>query len=477
MEKKANNYPVAFNSMFREYDIRGRINDDELNPNNVYRIIKAYSLYLSKRNITKAIVGYDNRDCSPSLAEAAIKALRDCGIDVVFIGLTLTPIVYWTQYHLESEGAVMITASHNPNGWSGFKLAKGYSKTLEPHDIIEVFNYLDEDFDVKTQGTYEEKDTRDAYIENIVSKIKMGPKQIRVVTENANGGAGLFMNEVFQKLGCITFQLNPEPDVTYPKYFPNPSEISSRKTMIEMVKHPYVHADLGLFLDGDGDRIGVVDNNGENVWSDIILAVLARQLLEKKKGATIIYDVKCSKALEEVILKYGGNPVMWKTGHSYIKAKMHELKAELAGERSGHIFVGGDDYYSFDDAVFVSAKLIEFLSWHEETLAEILDEFPKYVTSPEIKTHCADETKYGVVEKIVAEMKERYPGKVCDINGARVQFDGGWGLIRASSNLPELVIIIEANNMETVKEIRKVFKEILAKYPEVDKDWKNDIEE
>ena len=244
-----------------------------------------------------------------------------------------------------------------------------------------------------------------------------------------------------------------------------------------MVKHKYVHADLGLFLDGDGDRIGVVDNNGENVWSDIILAVLARQLLEKKKGATIIYDVKCSKALEEVILKYGGNPVMWKTGHSYIKAKMHELNAELAGERSGHIFVGGDDYYSFDDAVFVSAKLIEFLSWHEETLAEILDEFPKYVTSPEIKTHCADETKYGVVDKIVAEMKERYPGKVCDINGARVQFDGGWGLIRASSNLPELVIIIEANNMEKVKEIRKIFKEILKKYPEVDQDWKNDIEE
>lgn len=478
MDKKQNNFPIEFNSMFREYDIRGRVNDTEMCPENVYRIVKAYCKYLQKRNITKAVVGYDNRDCSIALANSAIKALRDAGIDVYFIGLTLTPIVYWAQYFFKSEGAVMITASHNPNGWSGFKLAKGYSKTLESFDIVEVFNYLDEELDIKPTklGNLVEQNVRDEYISDVVSKIKMGDRKIKVVTEGANGGAGLFMNEVFERLGCLTFQLNAEPDVTYPKYFPNPSNIDARKSMIEMVKHPYVKADLGVFLDGDGDRIGVVDNNGNNIWSDMILAILSKQLLKKKGNAKIVYDVKCSKALEEVILKYGGTPIMWKTGHSYIKAKMHEVGADLAGERSGHIFVGGDDYYAFDDAVFVAAKLIEYLSWSKKSLAEEIDEFPKYVTTPEIKASCKDELKYGVIDKVTETFKSMFPNKVCDINGARVQFENGWGLIRASSNLPEVVIIIEADTMEHVKEIRKTFKDVLKNYPEISSNWDNDIE-
>ena len=221
-------YSQAFNSMFREYDIRGRVCDEELCPENVYKIVKAYSVYLKKRNITRSVVGYDNRKCSPSFAEAAIKALRECGIDVYFIGLALSPLAYFAQYHLKCEGAVMITASHNPDGWSGFKLASGYSKTLEPDDIKEVYSYLDTSGDIGRIGDYTEVDVRDAYIDDIVGRIHMGKKKMRVVLDAGNGGAGVFVYEVFQRLGCMTFQLHCDPDTSYPNYFPNPSLLEGR---------------------------------------------------------------------------------------------------------------------------------------------------------------------------------------------------------------------------------------------------------
>ena len=471
-------FTQAFNSMFREYDIRGRVSDAELCPENVYRIVKAYAKYLQRRNITKAVVGYDNRECSPSFAEASLRALRELGIHVYYIGLALSPMAYFAQYHLQCEGAVMVTASHNPSDWSGFKLANGYSKTLEPADIREVYDLVDSDDAPfkKEEGAFTQVDVRDAYIESIVSRIHMGPKKPRLVLDAGNGGAGLFIYEVFQRLGCMTFQLNCDPDITYPHYFPNPSDLKGRAKLREMVTHPYIHADLGLSFDGDGDRIGVIDNNGNNIWSDIILAYIAKNLLAKKKGITVVYDVKCSQALTQVVQDNGGNPVMWKTGHSYIKAKMHELNADIAGERSGHIFIGGDNYYGFDDAVFVAAKLVEALSYDEDTIAEAIAKFPQYVTSPEIKAHCADDKKYGIVEEIVETFKARYPGKVIDVNGARVQFENGWGLVRASSNLPELVLIFEATTREGLLEIRQIFKNVLSAYPDIAQKWDNDVE-
>lgn len=473
---RSDKYSAAFNSMFREYDIRGRVCDEELCPESVYRIVKAYSKYLLRRNINRAVVGYDNRKCSPSFAEAAIKALRECGIDVYYIGLALSPLAYFAQYHLKCEGAVMITASHNPDGWSGFKLANGYSKTLEPDDIDEVYALLDTPDDDVKEGAYSEVDVRDAYIDDICSRIHMGKKKLRVVLDAGNGGAGLFVYEVFQRLGCTTFQLNCDPDTNYPHYFPNPSLLEGRQRMREMILHPYIHADIGLSFDGDGDRIGVIDEKGNNIWSDTVLALIAKQLLEKKKGSTVVFDVKCSKQLVDVIEQNGGHAVMWKTGHSYIKSKLHELNAELAGERSGHIFISGDDWYGFDDAVFVAAKLVEFLSNQEETVSKIVADFPQYVTSPEIKAHCADTVKYGIVDELTAKLKEMYPGRVCDINGARVSFDHGWGLVRASSNLPELVLIFEGDTRETMMEIRKVFKDLLSKYSEISSVWDNDVE-
>lgn len=469
---------TEFKSMFREYDIRGRVSDDELNERSVYSIIKSYATYLKRRNISSAVVGYDNRTCSEGFAKSAIEALLEAGIDVFYIGLSISPLVYFGQHFLNCEGAVMITASHNPDGWSGFKLGKGLSKTLESEDIEEIFNILvNEDFSLSEEkGKLEVRNIREDYINAILSRININPHYIpKIVIDAGNGGAGVFAYEVFQKLGCVTFQLNCDPDMTYPHYFPNPSNIKARQMLKNMVTHPYIKADIGIGFDGDGDRIGVLDENGDNIWSDKILMMLARQLLNKKNGAKIVYDVKCTQALEEDIKEHGGIPVMWKTGHSYIKAKMHEINAELAGERSGHIFVGGEDYYGFDDAIFVAAKLIEFISYEQEKVSNILKKFPSYITSPEIKADCADEMKYGVIEKITEEFKREFGDSVIDINGARVMFKDGWGLVRASSNLPELVLIFEAKTNDRLLEIREIFKQKLDKYDEVSKKWENDI--
>ncbi|HBW37496.1 phosphomannomutase/phosphoglucomutase [Desulfosporosinus sp. BICA1-9] len=468
-----------FKSMFREYDIRGRVSEEELNDESVALITKAFSTFLDRASINRVVVGYDNRSYSERFAEVAINTFVKMGFEVFDVGLSLSPVAYFAQYHLKSPGVMMITASHNPNGWSGFKLGHGYSKTIGPDEVKELYKIIEsQDFTSKEKpGTRSEVSVRDAYIEAITSRIHIESDYApRVVIDAGNGGAGLFAYEVFQDIGCTTFQLNCDPDTSYPHYFPNPSDLVGRKRLAEMVLHPYIKADIGISFDGDGDRIGVVDQNGENIWSDKILIILARQLLERKKGAKIVFDVKCTQGLIDDITKRGGIPIMWKTGHSYIKAKMHSEEAELAGERSGHIFMG-DDYYGFDDAIFAAAKLVEYISHVKKSLSEIVEDLPQYFTSPEIKAHCADTVKYKVIEQVVSDFKKEYGDNVIDINGARVVFADGWGLVRASSNLPELVLIFEAKTKERLFEIRQIFKEKLSQFKEVDPEWQNDLED
>lgn len=468
-----------FRNMFREYDIRGRVNDEELNEDSVLLIIKSFGTWLRKHDqVNKTvIIGYDNRSYSPRFSEVAKEAMVQCGFHVIDIGLSLSPVVYFTQYYCKSPAAVMITASHNPDGWCGFKLAQGYSKTLGPQEIKELYSIVEGgEFAEMSGGTVEPIDVRDAYIDSVVSRIHMDTSGApRVVIEAGNGGAGVFAWEVFYRLGCPTFQLYCDPDMSYPHYFPNPSDLNARKRLSEMVTHQYIHADVGIGFDGDGDRIGIIDENGENLWSDRLLMILAKQLLEKKPGSKIVFDVKCTQALPEVIKAYGGEPIMWKTGHSHIKSKMHETKADLAGERSGHIFVGGDDYYGFDDAIFTAAKLVEYLSHEKKPITEILSSFPQYITSPEIKAHCPDHIKYDIVDRLIADFKKEYGQRVNDINGARVLFDNGWGLVRASSNLPELVLIFEGKTEQDMVNIRDTFKRKLDTYPEINSHWENDI--
>ncbi len=463
----------GFRNMFREYDLRGRVSQEELNPASARLIANAYGRLLRSRGIAGAVLGYDNRRTSLELKNAAALGLLSAGCDVVDVGLTLSPALYFAQHHFQVPGGLMVTASHNPDDWSGMKLASGLSSTLGPEEMKELYRLVVEGERHEGSGRYQERDVREAYVRRLTDGVKL-ERPLRVVVECGNGGAGVFAYEVLQAIGCLTFQLYCDPDTSYPNYFPNPSDLKARKRLAEMVTHPYIRADIGLGFDGDGDRIGVQDGRGANVWSDTVLIFLARQMLERKPGAKIVFDVKCTQALIDEIEAAGGTPVMWKTGHSHIKSKLHETGAALAGERSGHIFYA-EGYYGFDDALYAAVQLLRYLASQHRSLAGLLETVPRYVTSPEIQAHCADEVKYRVVEKLVAELKGEFGERVIDINGARVVFDDGWGLVRASSNLPELVLIFEARTEQRLLQIRELFRKKVLAHPEVAREWENDI--
>jgi len=464
---------TAFRSMFREYDLRGRVSEQELNVESARSIAHAFAIMLKSRNITDVAVGYDNRRTSVEFKNAAVLGLLSAGCNVIDIGLTLSPVLYFAQHHYRCSGGLMITASHNPDDWSGMKMSHGLSQTLGPAEMKELYSLVASGEQVRESGRYQSRNVRAAYIERLTEGVQLA-RPLKVVVECGNGGAGVFAYEILQRIGCMTFQLYCDPDTSYPNYFPNPSDLKARKRLREMVTHPYIQADIGLGFDGDGDRIGVQDERGRDVWSDVMLIFLARQMLEQKPGASIIFDVKCTQALIDEIEAHGGKAVMWKTGHSHIKAKLHELNAELAGERSGHIFYN-HGYYGYDDALYAAVRLLEYLAGQDKSFSGLLETVPQYVTSPEIAAPCADEIKYRVVEQLVEEFKKEFGERVIDINGARVEFDDGWGLVRASSNLPELVIIFEAKSEERVREIRSLFREKILRHPEVSPQWQNDI--
>ena len=299
-------------------------------------------------------------------------------------------------------------------------------------------------------------------------------KPLKVVVECGNGTAGAFVPDILRKAGCEVVELFCELDWTFPHQTPDPESKKTKEALSAKVKE--VKADLGISYDGDGDRLGVVDEKGNNVWSDRLLILLARQVLEKVPDSKIVFDVKCTQALPEDIKNHGGIPIMWRTGHSYIKRKLHEEGAILAGERSGHFFLA-DNWYGFDDAVFASLRLIEYLLEQDKPLSEILKTTPfyDYVISPTIYVPCPDDKKFQVVKLLVEEFKKEYKEKnVIDIDGARINFVDGWGLIRASSTEPALTILFEAKNEEKLEEIKKILKEKLNKYPEVGKKWKNE---
>ena len=329
--------------MFREYDLRGRVAEGELTDASVRLIANAFGRLLQARRIDRVVVGYDNRPASPGFKDAAVTGLLAAGLEVVDIGLTISPALYFSQHHLEIPAGLMITASHNPSEWCGMKLAHGYSRTLGPAEMRELHGLVVAGESGSGNGRSRTADTRDAYLERVTAGTRLA-RPLRVAVDCGNGAAGVFAYEALQRLGCLTFQLYCDPDDSYPHYFPNPSDLKARRRLRQIVTHPYIRADVGLAFDGDGDRIGVMDERGDDVWSDRVLILLARRVLQHTAGATIVYDVKCTRGLEEEIAARGGRPVMWKTGHSHIKAKLHETGAALAGERSGHIFYR-DGYY------------------------------------------------------------------------------------------------------------------------------------
>ena len=457
---------VLNKEMFREYDIRGREEPGELSPESVAFIGRGFASMLTSRGVARVVVGRDNRHTSAEFESAMTQALVDSGMEVIRLGLVLTPMMYWSQHFYDSLGGVMITASHNPVGWNGLKLATEKTVTLTRKDILTLYSTIEREEFVSGEGSASNPpDVVGQYTRDLVSRVQV-EAGMKVVLNTGNGTAGPMASELLSAAGCEVVGLNLEPDPTFPHYTPDPATPVMMEDTAKLVKS--TNASVGFAIDGDGDRLGVVAENGEIIWPDRYLALLARQVLAAKPGSKIVFDVKSSQALAEDIEAHGGVPVMCPTGHSWVKAEMRKVGAALGGEASGHIFIV-DGYYGFDDALFAALRLLDYMTAAGKPLSELMADVPSYPSSPTYHAHCADDRKYEVVRQLTERFGERF--KVIDINGARVVFDDGWGLVRASSNLPALVLRFEASSEERVAEIERLFREELSGFPEVDPAW------
>lgn len=457
-------------TIFREYDIRGRVDiENELSDRMLYLLGRGTGTFFHARGIKRAVVGHDARSYAPHVKDSIVQGLLESGIDVIEMGQILTPIFYFSQYYLKEKAGIMVTASHNPNGWSGMKIAHDFSTTLLPHEIQELRHIVEEEDFISGSGTRSNRsDIIEAYIQDIAPRFTF-KKKFRILIDAGNGTAGATVPELFRRVGCEVVERHCDIDTTYPHHIPNPSNLEAAYDIARGTKE--AGADIGFGFDDDGDRLGFADEKGTVVWPDKVFALLTREILEKEPGASIVFDVKTSLSFIEDIEAHGGKPVMCKTGHSYIKQKAKEEDAPFAGERSGHIFFRRG-YYGFDDAMYGALKVLETLERGGVSFSEMLSTVPHYFTSPAWAVDCEDDKKYRVVDELVALFKEEYgDARVIDINGARVIFEGGWGLVRASSNLPTLVLLFESKTEHGLEEIEKIFKEKLALFPEVGMEW------
>ena len=434
--------------IFREYDIRGIVGE-QLTDETVSTVAQAVGTFFSKNAAKRIAVGYDARESSPRFRDLLVKGLNETGCDVVLIGKVPTPVLYHTVYTKNVDGGVMITGSHNPPDHNGFKICLGKA-TLYGSQIREIKDIaLSGDFTTGA-GTTENLEVLDEYERDIISKINVGNRKLKVVVDGGNGMGGVTGVPVYEKLGFDLVKLFTEPDSNFPNHHPDPTVAENLADCIRAVKE--TSADLGIAFDGDGDRIGIVDENGRIIWGDELMILLSREVLKETPRATIIAEVKCSQNLFDDIEKQGGKPIMWKAGHSIIKAKMKETKAALAGEMSGHIFFA-DRFYGFDDATYAGARVLEILSKTDRKLSEILGDLPATFSTPEIRTDCADERKFEIVERIAEAFAKT--NEVITIDGARIVFENGWGLVRASNTQAILVSRFEADSPENLDKIRR----------------------
>ena len=353
--------PLLKKTMFREYDLRGRETEDELNDSSMYFVGRGFGTFLRKKNIKTSVVGHDARGTSESFHASVIKGLTECGINVIDIGTVTTPMSYWAQYYLKVKGLVTVTASHNPAGWNGVKLGSDFSYTLLTKELQELYGIIAKEEFINGEGSVKKANIKDPYMEDLLSKAKI-TKKFKILVNTGNGTAGLIEPEILKRTGCEVVEHFTNVDPAYPNYTPNPDGLAM---MQDTGKQTVANrCDLGLAFDGDGDRLGLVDEKGNTIWPDRYIILLSRLVLSKHPKAKIVFDVKVSEALPEDILEHGGIPIMWKTGHSYIKSKLREEKAAMAGEMSGHIFFV-DDFYGVDDATFAALKLLEYLSTQE----------------------------------------------------------------------------------------------------------------
>lgn len=439
-------------SIFREYDIRGVVGED-LDAGSVYKIAQGFASYCSRKGVRRLSLGRDVRLSSPEFRDAVVRGLLTSGIDVVDVGQVPTPLLYFSIVELGTDGGVMITGSHNPPEYNGFKLCVG-TTAIYGDMIQEVRTIVENETFIHGEGTLRHEFVIPLYEEKIRENVSL-VRSIRAVVDCGNGTAGLVAPKLFRELGVDVIPLFEEPDGNFPNHFPDPTVPENLQKLIEKVRE--TGADVGVAYDGDADRIGVVDETGKIIFGDYLLVIFSRELLGRKPGATIISEVKASQNLYDDIEKHGGKPLMYKTGHSLIKKKMKEVGAELAGEMSGHIFFK-DRYYGFDDAIYASARLFEIMSRGDAPLSSLLSGLPEVVSTPEIRRDCPDEAKFEVVEEVKKALS-RVAKEVVTIDGVRALFDGGWGLVRASNTQPVLVLRFEGRSEEEVEKIRATVNE------------------
>jgi phosphomannomutase/phosphoglucomutase len=447
-------------SIFREYDIRG-IYPEEINEDVINQIARAISIKCVQENVSKICVGRDGRLSGESLLSSLSSSLSDYGIDVENIGLVTTPLLYFASKNNKYKSGVMITGSHNPKNYNGVKLVIND----KPVSGSEIYKLIHEHKNKSaTSGKITFIDVREKYISEVLKNIKLeGNKKIKVVIDCGNGAAGCIAPKLFKDLGCEVIELYSEVDGNFPNHHPDPGKIENLKELITEVKAS--KADLGLAFDGDGDRIGLVTDKGDIIFPDKILMMLSEEILKKEKGS-IIFDVKCSNALPEIIKKSGGTPIMSPTGHFHIKNGIKEHNPLLAGEMSGHIFFN-DKWYGFDDGHYSGARIIELISLKNNSISNINDELPKLYSTPELNIGVTDENKFKIIEDFSSQCSLQ--GEKITIDGLRINFPNGWGLIRASNTTPKLVMRFEGDSMEALNDIQNNFISELSRIcPDID---------
>lgn len=436
-------------NIFREYDIRGIVGRD-LTDETVAILGRAIGTFFRKNGAKRIAVGYDARMSGTRFRGLLVKGFRETGCDAVLIGRVPTPVLYHTVYTKDVDGGVMITGSHNPPDHNGFKICLG-KQTLFGSQIQEIKRIaLSGDF-AAGQGQTEEIEVLSDYERDILSKINLGERQLKAVVDAGNGMGGVTAEPIYERLGIEMVKLFIEPDSDFPNHHPDPTVTENLQDTIRAVKEH--KADIGIAFDGDGDRIGVVGENGRVIWGDELMVLLSREILKEQPGATIIAEVKCSQKLFDDIEARGGKPLMWKAGHSLIKAKMKETGAALAGEMSGHIFFA-DRFYGFDDATYAGARVLEILSKTGKTLSKLLGDLPETFSTPELRVDCADERKFDIVQQIADEFSQT--NEVITTDGARILFENGWGLVRASNTQAILVLRFEADSKENLQKIQQI---------------------
>jgi phosphomannomutase/phosphoglucomutase len=446
--------------IFREYDIRG-IAATDLPDDEVFKLGQAYGSYILDQGIARCVLARDARLSGPRIAAALGEGIRSTGLDTVDIGMVPTPVFYFSFFHLDADAGMMVTASHNPPEFNGFKV--GLNKTTIYGEEIQRLRGIVEAGRFRTgRGRAETTDIVPAYVAMCRSRVTID-RDLKVIFDPGNGTAGILLERLFSGTRVQARFINLEPDGNFPAHVPDPTVLKYMDQCVKLVKD--TGADCGIGYDGDGDRIGAVDETGAMVYGDKLLGIFAADVLKRKPGSPIVFEVKCSQGLVEYIKSLGGKPLMWKTGHSLIKAKMKEEHAPLAGEMSGHMFFA-DGYFGYDDAVFASLRLLQTMAQSGAKLSALAARIPSYVSTPEIRVPCPDELKFEVVAKLAAAFKQDH--EVIDIDGARVLFPDGWGLVRASNTQPILVLRFEARTAEHLAGIRDLFYQRLRAFPQVD---------